>query len=151
MLLCSSAPYFTLSASMWTNCKDWRSASKFRKIANSQICGLKFSKDLRTFSKRGNRADLRFANHIILCFADPVIFRWLTITILRICDLRTGTPQKFADLRLQNEPKHLQIYDLRTNKKNFLTNWQDLSYSMLHTFFMWKYEMCSCRAFKDYK
>ncbi len=29
-----------------------------------------------------------------------------------ICDLRTGTPQKFADLRLRNEPKIL-----RTNKK----------------------------------
>ncbi len=31
-----------------------------------------------------------------------------------ICDMRTGTLQKFADLRLLNEPKNL-----RTNKKKF--------------------------------
>ncbi len=36
----------------------------------------------------------------------------LIITNLWICDLRTGSPQKFADLRLRNEPKNL-----RTNKK----------------------------------
>jgi hypothetical protein len=49
---------------------------------------------------------------------------------LRICDLRTWTPNKFADLRfadfhtqifadlqLRNEPENLQICDLRTNKK----------------------------------
>jgi hypothetical protein len=41
----------------------------------------------------------------------------LIITILRICDLRIGSPQKFADLRLRNEPKNLRISDLRTNKK----------------------------------
>jgi hypothetical protein len=45
---------------------------------------------------------------------------------LRFCDLRTGTPRKFADLRfadlasqkstnlrLRNEPKNLRICDLR--------------------------------------
>ncbi len=31
------------------------------------------------------------------------------ITNLRICDLRTGTPQKFAYLRLRNEPKNLLV------------------------------------------
>jgi hypothetical protein len=36
---------------------------------------------------------------------------------LRICDLRTRTPPKFADLRLRNEPKNLQIWDLRINIK----------------------------------
>jgi hypothetical protein len=30
-------------------------------------------------------------------------------TNLRICDLRTGTPKKLADLRLRNEPKNLRI------------------------------------------
>jgi hypothetical protein len=33
----------------------------------------------------------------------------LIITGLRGCKLRTGTPQEFADLRLQNEPKTLRI------------------------------------------
>jgi hypothetical protein len=33
---------------------------------------------------------------------------------LRICDLRTGIPKKFADLRLRNEPKNLRICDLQT-------------------------------------
>jgi hypothetical protein len=37
---------------------------------------------------------------------------------LRICDLRTGTPQKCADFRLLNVPKNLRICDLRANKKN---------------------------------
>ncbi len=42
----------------------------------------------------------------------------LIITNLRIYNLRTSTPQKFADLRLRKEPKNLRICDLRTNKKN---------------------------------
>ncbi len=48
---------------------------------------------------------------------------------LRICDLGknhkfadsrfwTGALKKFADLRLQNEPKNLRIYDYRNKKKN---------------------------------
>jgi hypothetical protein len=41
----------------------------------------------------------------------------LTITNLRICKLRTATTQKFANLRLPNEPKILRICDLRTKKK----------------------------------
>ncbi len=36
---------------------------------------------------------------------------------LRICDLRTGTPKKLADLQLRNEPKNL-----RTFKQVFLPN-----------------------------
>jgi hypothetical protein len=46
------------------------------------------------------------------------------LAILRICELRTGTPSKFADLRinhyqfadlrLRNEPKNLRICDLQT-------------------------------------
>jgi hypothetical protein len=32
------------------------------------------------------------------------------ITCVRICDLRTGTSQKFADLRLRNEPKNLRTH-----------------------------------------
>jgi hypothetical protein len=46
----------------------------------------------------------------------------LIVTNLRICDLRTGTPKKFADLRLQNEPKNLRICNLRTNRKNLLAH-----------------------------
>jgi hypothetical protein len=38
---------------------------------------------------------------------------------LRICDSLTGTPHKFADLLLRNEPKNLQILDLGTNKKKY--------------------------------
>ncbi len=32
------------------------------------------------------------------------------ITCVRICDLRTGTSQKFGDLRLRNEPKNLRTH-----------------------------------------
>jgi hypothetical protein len=39
----------------------------------------------------------------------------LIITNFLICDLRTGTPQKFADMRLRN--KYLRIYDFRTSKQ----------------------------------
>jgi hypothetical protein len=38
------------------------------------------------------------------------------------CDLRARTPQKFADLRLQNEPKNLRICNLRTRKKICVLN-----------------------------
>jgi hypothetical protein len=31
---------------------------------------------------------------------------------MRTCDLQIGTPQKFADLQLRNEPKNLLICDL---------------------------------------
>ncbi len=41
----------------------------------------------------------------------------LIITNSHICDLRTGTPQKFADLRLPNELQNLRICGLRTNSK----------------------------------
>jgi hypothetical protein len=37
----------------------------------------------------------------------------LIFTNLRICDLRNGTLQKFANLRLQNEPKNLLFCYLR--------------------------------------
>jgi hypothetical protein len=37
--------------------------------------------------------------------------------IYLICDLRTGTPKKFADLRLRNVPKNLRICDPRKTKK----------------------------------
>ncbi len=37
---------------------------------------------------------------------------------LRISDLRTGTPHKFADMLLRKEPKNLRICDMRNNKKN---------------------------------
>jgi hypothetical protein len=30
---------------------------------------------------------------------------------LRICDLRTGTPKKFAEFRKRNEPKNMAICD----------------------------------------
>ncbi len=42
----------------------------------------------------------------------------LIITNLWICYFRTGTPKKFADLWLRNEPKNLRICDLRTKKTN---------------------------------
>jgi hypothetical protein len=38
---------------------------------------------------------------------------------LQLCDLRTGTPKKIADLRLRNEPKNLRICDLWTFKKDY--------------------------------
>ncbi len=59
-------------------------------LANLQIC------DLRTeTSRKGN----------------------LWICGLIITNLQTGTPQKFADLRLLNEPKNLWNCDLQTNQK----------------------------------
>ncbi len=45
----------------------------------------------------------------------------LIIKNLRICFLRTDTPQKFAALRLRNESKNLRICDLRTNNKNLMS------------------------------
>jgi hypothetical protein len=44
---------------------------------------------------------------------------------LRICDLRTGTPQEFEDLQLRNQPKNLLICDLRTLKKVCLPTLDD--------------------------
>jgi hypothetical protein len=38
----------------------------------------------------------------------------LIITNLRICNLQTDTPQKFADLRLLNDPKNFRSGDLRS-------------------------------------
>jgi hypothetical protein len=49
-------------------------------------------------------------------FAELQLFCGLIVTNLRICDFRTGEPLKFADLRLRNESKNLRIFDLRTNK-----------------------------------
>ncbi len=45
----------------------------------------------------------------------------LIIKKLRICVLRTVTPQKFAALRLRNESKNLRICVLRTNNKNLMS------------------------------
>jgi hypothetical protein len=42
----------------------------------------------------------------------------ICITNSQICNLRTGTTQKYEDLQLQNEPKNLQICDLQINTKN---------------------------------
>jgi|688.fasta_scaffold668368_1 hypothetical protein len=42
----------------------------------------------------------------------------LILKTLRISYLWTGTPQKFADLFLRNEPKNLRICNLQTNKQN---------------------------------
>jgi hypothetical protein len=61
-------------------------------------------------------ADLRFAD-----WNTKEIYWYeicgLIITNFRLCDLRTGTPQKFVDLRLRKEPKNFRICGLRTNKK----------------------------------
>jgi hypothetical protein len=35
---------------------------------------------------------------------------------LRMCDLRTGTPKRCADLRKRNEPKNLRICDMQISK-----------------------------------
>ncbi len=52
-------------------------------------------------------------------FADLGLADWDTMEIssfaiygLIITDLRTGTPPKFSDLRLRNEPKNLRICGL---------------------------------------
>jgi hypothetical protein len=72
--------------------KDGRSTNKFRK---SQI--RKFSDFFLYWGPSVNVAMCGFA----IC--GPYI-----LCDLQIYDLRTGTPQKFADLRLQNEPKNLR-------------------------------------------
>jgi hypothetical protein len=41
----------------------------------------------------------------------------INLNNLRICDLRTGMPKKFADIGKRNEPKDLRIFDFRTLKK----------------------------------
>ncbi len=62
-------------------------------------------------------ADLRFADWDT---KESCVFAicGLIITNLRIFDLRTGTPQQFADQRLRNEPKSWQICVLWTNIKD---------------------------------
>ncbi len=72
-----------------------------------------------------NFADLRFADWETKEICGFAICGCI-ITNFRICDLRTGIPQIFADLRLQNEPKNLRICDLRTNKQILRAHLYDL-------------------------
>jgi hypothetical protein len=48
---------------------------------------------------------------VVQYFVEICVFAILRIHYenLRICDLRTGTPKKFADLQSRNEPKNLRI------------------------------------------
>ncbi len=62
-------------------------------------------------------ADLRFADWDTNEICGFAICR-LIITNLRTCKLRTGTPQKFPELRYQNECKNSRICDMQTNKEN---------------------------------
>jgi hypothetical protein len=65
-----------------------------------------------------------FLGRVVQHFVESCEFAigGLNIKNLLICDLRTGTPQKFAALRLQNEPKNLWICDLRTFLKSLLAH-----------------------------
>jgi hypothetical protein len=58
----------------------------------------------------------------------------LIFTNLRICGLRIGTPKKFVDLRLQNEPKNLRICDLRTKQKKLRVHLCPRYYSIPNLF-----------------
>ncbi len=72
----------------------------------------------RVYRKRSINVVVVLSRHFAFRFqllAGGAIFP--TITNVHIYDLRTSIPQKFADLRLQNEPKNLLISDLRTNTK----------------------------------
>ncbi len=53
---------------------------------------------------------------------------------LRICDLRTRIPKKFAGLRWRNEPKNLRIFDLRFACLSLLLyrRCADVSFPTLH-------------------
>jgi hypothetical protein len=72
------------------------------------ICRLKnsASPQIHTFSP--HICKVRYFAEICLRFSDKSI---------KFADLRTGTPKKFADLRLRNEPENLRICDFRTFKK----------------------------------
>jgi hypothetical protein len=69
--------------------KGGRSANRLRKAQIRKFTGFNNLLHLRTFRK---------------------------CDTLRICNLRTGIPKKFADLGLQNESKNLRICDLQTQK-----------------------------------
>jgi hypothetical protein len=76
---------------------------------------------MKSFKKTTFRTGLRQSSalpyHILLKLAD-----FFTHKNLRICYFRTGTPDKFADLRKRNEPKNLPICDLRTFNKTLLVH-----------------------------
>ncbi len=89
-------------------------------LANFLICGLGNRRILRICDLRINHykfADLRFADWNTMEICGSAICG-LIITNLRICDVRTGTPQKFADLRLYSKHKNLGICGL-TKKIKF--------------------------------
>ncbi len=92
--------------------------------------GLKYSYVGRENTSEANHSrseseTFRLCKFVELRFAD-----WDTKEIcgfaicgLIITNLRTCTSPKFADLPLPNEPKHLRISELLTNKKNCLPTW----------------------------
>jgi hypothetical protein len=75
-------------------------------------------------------ADLRYADHPIFAiyrFATPRKFPicGLNITNLRICDLRTGTPENFADLQLRNKPKKKFPYTYTNSGSAFVSTFRE--------------------------
>ncbi len=79
----------------------------------------------------------------------------LIITFLQICNLQTSTPQEFADVRLQNEPKNLRICDMRTNRKNLRAHlwwesvpgdWRSALHGIpLHLYFVYGSDSQECK------
>jgi hypothetical protein len=63
---------------------------------------------------------LYVGKNLRICGLGPHENLWicdLRINHYKFMDLRAGTPKKFADLRLRNDPINVQICDLRTNTK----------------------------------
>ncbi len=112
---------------MYVSSNGGRSANKFRKSQIRKFLRTKVFVRFADFWQANADLDQKH------CFfpdilADLQFADWDTeeiwgaicgiiITNLRICGLRTGTPQKFADLRLRNEAKNVRICGLLTNKK----------------------------------
>jgi hypothetical protein len=97
--------------------KETRSSVVFRHMQNTVrktciFCEGNLSLQIRKFADLNNLLDL-----LTFSKCGP----------LRICDLRTGTHKKFADLRKRNEPKNSRICELRTKKVCLSTLYQRLT------------------------
>jgi hypothetical protein len=92
-------------------------------IFNIAFCCLKYTKSIRGKPMRiWIRNTAFFLANLQICdlrtgtprkFADLRFDEYPS----KFSDLRTGTPQQLADFRLRNEPKNLRICDLRAIKK----------------------------------
>ncbi len=93
----------------------------FRKSANTYFFSLQIQHRMLQFKFVHKKSLKKTTFRIVLRQRSAVFCKNLRICgliiNLRICDLQTATPNKFADLQQRNKPKNLRICDLQTLKK----------------------------------